>query len=110
MFSDGRFFIAFLPAVYGTALLIGAPTHMLLQSRNRRDLGAYLAVTTVAALAAVTALTIASHVISDLENPFRLTVGTMWSVTGMSLTLTFLIGACITASVFWWIAVRARSA
>lgn len=71
MLLDGELFVAFLPVVYGTAMLIGIPTHRVLKSRKRRDLRAYLAVSALAALTAVIALTAASHILADAENPFR---------------------------------------
>jgi hypothetical protein len=97
-------FIAALPFTYFAEILIGLPIHLLLMRLNRRDVGTYVAITGLVALIAVFATAAISHAFRDPQNPFALTIEDLLS--RMGLVFGLVICACVTAALFWWIAVR----
>lgn len=112
LFVDPEVFVLMLPVTYGAALLVGIPVHLFLKALRRRDLAAYLAATSLAALTALAAgVAIIIHTPPDPANPFALralAAEMIWSGTAILLTIIFLMCAWITATLFWWIAVRER--
>lgn len=103
-----EFFLTTLPLAFGLTLLVGVPVHLLLRSRGKESLGAYLGSTAIASLAVLLVLAAIAHALRDPDNPFAFSFGMMWTARFIIVAMLFLLCTSITAAFFWWIAVRRR--
>ena len=92
---------------YAATLLVGLPVHLTLRAFGKTHLFAYSTATFVGAVLAGALAAIGQKLFlpPQEDNPFRLD---MWSSVGPRVTLAFAVVACISASIFWVIAVRPR--
>lgn len=100
--------LAFLALAYAAAWAVDVPVHLLLRAVKRRRLLDYVAATALvgwlpwALFAGVHWLTFDT---SAPQNPFALFRWSQWS---LNLMLAYTIAGCVTAALFWLIAIRER--
>jgi hypothetical protein len=96
-----------LVSSYAATLLVGLPVHLTLRALEKRQLFAYLTLTFAGAVLAGALAAIGQKLFlpPQEDNPFQFN---MWSRVGPKVTLAFAVVACISACIFWMIAVRPR--